>query len=157
MMNRPLGDVEASFSHASAYHAFESLTDDQEEATLRIRFYRDQRLVELRRYVGGADGKVWTKKCMTLGFNLEEIPQAELAKLDEVEKDGLTQLLKFSEACKLIEDLGVLDQVSVGQRLTELPRAKVGDNFNSLLDTVAPFVSRQPKELSSKLSLGRFS
>lgn len=152
MMNEPLGDIEASFSQIPACLVSGSLTDDQNESTLRIRYCRDQGLVELRRYVGGADGKVWTKKCMTSVLNLEEISQIELARLDEAEKDGLTRLIKFSQACKTIEELGLLDQVSGGQRLPEPLYAKFGGNYNPPLDTLALDMPLRPSKLSSTLS-----
>ncbi|KAF9454724.1 kinase-like protein [Macrolepiota fuliginosa MF-IS2] len=104
MLNGPPGDVEVSFSFAETTSSFGS-ADDGEEIILRIRYSEGQGLVELRRFGGGADGKVWLKKRMTSIFNTKEIPQSEWARLDDLERDGLARLITFSETCKTIPDL----------------------------------------------------
>ncbi len=106
MMNGPRADVEVSFFPVEAYQN-SGCQPDNEETVLRIRYSEEQGLIELRRYFQVPDGQVRTRKYVTSIFDPKEIPQAEQALLDDMEKDGVARLLRFSETCRTIEDLGL--------------------------------------------------
>ncbi|KXN88230.1 hypothetical protein AN958_07689 [Leucoagaricus sp. SymC.cos] len=153
MSNGPPGDLEATFSHLAPSEVFGLYTEDQDESTLRIRYSQEQGLIELRRYVGGVDGKIWTKKCMTSIFSPKEISRHEWATLDEPEKDGLARLIQFSGACQKIEDMGVLDEVVGSYRPSTDPESlhrRPDRNAIPTSDTVISYVARQPNRLGLK-------
>ncbi|KAJ3560253.1 hypothetical protein NP233_g10960 [Leucocoprinus birnbaumii] len=142
MMNGPPGDVEASFSLPPDCCRAGPQIDENNDSTLRIRYSQAEGSIELRRYVGGADGRVWTKKCMVSISDPKAISQAELARLDEVEKVRLERLLRFGEACNSLE----LDQVFCGLRLPEPLHAKLESDGPTMV-SLAPFIPQRPNKL----------
>jgi len=102
MTNGPPGDVEVSLSQLAPFSACDTWSTDGDESILRVRYSRDEGLIEFRRFIGGQDGKFWTRKCMMSVFNPAEISQTEWARLDSTEKAGLERLIQFSEASKIM-------------------------------------------------------
>lgn len=105
-MNGPCADVEVAF-FPMVTHRNSERQPDNDETTLRIRYSEEQGQIELRRYTGGLDGQIWKRKCVTSIYNPKDIPQAEWASLDDLERDGLMRLLRFSGLCRTIEKLGL--------------------------------------------------
>ncbi|KAF5360533.1 hypothetical protein D9756_004741 [Leucocoprinus leucothites] len=146
MTNGPPGDVEASFSLPQTLHTPGSRADGGGDSTLRVRYSQDEGLVEVRRYVGGADGKVWTKKCMTSISNPRKISQRELARLDDVETVRLERLIQFSEACRTAE----LDKVFCGVH-APVPLHTRPENDSPAIVSLASLIPRRPNKLDPNL------
>lgn len=149
MGNGPPADIEASFFLVTSSYA--SGRADEDETTLRILYSEDQGLVEIRRYIGGGDSNVWMKKRITSISNPKDIPQAEWATLDELEKDGLERLMKFSEICKVFDDMDVTMQTldRRGEPMVADPKMR---DYPSPMDTLPLLIPRRPNKLASSSS-----
>lgn len=104
MANAPQGDVELIFGSFPPAHSRVKHNSLNEDCTMRIRFSRQCRSIEIARYISGTLGKEWTKKVLSTGKALS-MSSDEWENLDSAERRGMEQLARFLQVCETVESL----------------------------------------------------
>ena len=103
MANGPLGDIEILFrSTVQPKTRVEAIED--RSPSMRLRFSRQTRSLEVARYVSGPRGEEWIKKIMTSTADPPYVSHEEWKQLEDLEKNAIDHLARFVQLCVVSED-----------------------------------------------------
>lgn len=138
MANIPQGDIELAFNSPVMTSAKSSA---QQQPSMRIRFSRQNRSLELSQHISSSQGEEWTKKSLSSIHSPPYISAESWANLEDEEKETIQQLVHFVRTCEAVEGLLVLDELPMSRTATK-PRTDI----NSKL--LAPRLQTQPLKLN---------
>jgi len=98
MANGPPGDIEILFRSTVQPKTKVDVIEDQ-SPSMRLRFSRQSRSLEVARYVSGPTGEEWIKKIMTSTADPPYVSPVEWKQLEDLEKNALDHLARFVQLC----------------------------------------------------------
>lgn len=139
--NGPPADIELLFRSYSPSHKLPATITDA-VPTMRVRFSRQCRSLEIARYVDTDQGGEWLKKDL-LGYkHPADISASDYRTLADMERDALDQLSDFLKKCETIENAPIVpvanENNESGDELLSIPS---GSTMRSPLSTVVQSLS----------------
>ena len=98
MANGPSGDIEILFRSTAQPKTKVEVIEDR-SPSMRLRFSRQNRSLEVARYVSGPRGEEWIKKIMTSTADPPYVSPVEWKQLEDLEKNALDHLARFVQLC----------------------------------------------------------
>ncbi|KAJ8691528.1 hypothetical protein PTI98_011090 [Pleurotus ostreatus] len=139
--NGPPADIELLFRSYSPSHKLPATIADA-VPTMRVRFSRQCRSLEIARYVDTDQGGEWLKKDLIGYKHPADISASDYRALADVERDALAQLSDFLKKCETIENAPVVpvanENNESGDGVLSIPS---GSTMRSPLSTVVQSLS----------------